>query len=254
VNFQDDDFASRMELATFKLFNRDSTATCFLVTPPRELGLDEKQVIIVTARHVFERMGGEQAILVLRTVHGDGSFTRRDFPVKIRNGVEPLWTHHPKMDVAVLPVALPDDILARPIDFDSLADEAALKSAGVHVGGEVLVLTYPMRNEANLAGFALARHASIASYPLMPIRLVDGFKLDFNTFAGDSGGPAFMSDPRHKEAGGNTPLVLGIVISQLREDEKTVLMNEERTVHVSMDLGNVVYAQFARETIQRLKK
>ncbi len=79
--------------------------------------------------------------------------------------------------------------------------------------------------------------------------------IDFTTFGGDSGGPVFIADPRHSGCEDDErPLVLGIVVSQLRHDEKLVIMNEERTVHHPMNLSTVVDAQFVRETIEQLRK
>ncbi len=121
------DYATRMTLATFKIFNKDSTATAFLVRPPGGLDIKDKQLVLVTARHVFERMTGEHAMLVLRKLDADGAFVRQDLELKIRDGSHPLWTQHATSDVAVLAVTLPDDVIARPIDFTSLADETALR-------------------------------------------------------------------------------------------------------------------------------
>jgi len=111
-----------------------------------------------------------------------------------------------------------------------------------------------MRIEANPAGFPVVRHGSIASFPLTPVQLFPTFEADFSTFAGDSGGPVIVCDPRSKTPAGQSPLVLGIVISEIREDEKMAMLNEERTVHVPMNLGNAVQARFVRETIEMLKR
>ncbi|NIP94596.1 MAG: hypothetical protein GWO24_14580, partial [Akkermansiaceae bacterium] len=67
---------------TFKLFNQDSTATCFLVHHAEKPG----DVYLVTAAHVLEKAKGEEAVLVLREAMDDGTWRRRDLPFKIRAG------------------------------------------------------------------------------------------------------------------------------------------------------------------------
>lgn len=247
---REDDFASQMVLATCKVFNKDSTATGFLVRPPAASAAAPGQVLLVTAGHVLEKSGGEEAILVLRSLAPDGSFKRRDFPIKIREGTRPLWLRHSEQDVAVLRFTPPDDALICPIEYDWLADEASLVAMKVHVGQELLVLGYPLRNESNAAGFPIARHGSIASYPLTPVKFSKTFRIDFNTFAGDSGGPVFIADERNPAA--VHPLVLGLVESQLRHDEKVTILNEESSLHFPLGISNIIQAQFIRETIDRL--
>ena len=83
---------------TFKLFNRDSTATCFLLHGEGE----PREVYLVTAAHVLEKATGEEAILVLRDARPDGTYVRRDVPFKIRKGDRSLWTKHGEEDVAAM--------------------------------------------------------------------------------------------------------------------------------------------------------
>ncbi len=250
-----EDYATRMLEATFKIYHKDSTATGFFVNPPAAAAIPEKHVLLVTAAHVFERMKGEQAIIVLRKPHPDGTFTRRDFEVKVREGEKPLWFKHPEQDIAVLAVKLPEDANVQPIEFESLADEAALKAARVHIGSDMLMLGFPMRVEANSAGFPIARRVSIASHPLFPIQPHKTFMADFTTFAGDSGGPLFLPDPSQKDRGEEArPLVVGIVLSQHFSDEKLTMVYEERMIHHPLNLSTVIHAQFVREAIEKYKK
>ncbi len=111
------------------------------------------------------------------------------------------------------------------------------------------MLSYPERFEANDAGFPVARNATIASYPLLPVARFDSFLTDFTAFGGDSGGPVFLAAD-----GDEAPPIIGISVSQFRHDEKLKMLNEERTVHHPLGIGKAMHAQFILDTIDRLKK
>ena len=68
-----DDYATRMLAATVKIYHKDSTAAGFLVIPPAGIDLPEKQVLLVTAGHVLERVKGDDVLLVLRKRQDDGT-------------------------------------------------------------------------------------------------------------------------------------------------------------------------------------
>ena len=108
----------------------------------------------------------------------------------------------------------------------------------MHICSSLFVLTFPQRVEANKAGFAVARSGIISSQPFLPIARHQTYLAEFTTFAGDSGGPTFVAD---KEG---HPLLIGIVIAQLRHDEKIKSAYEERTMHYPLGLGTVLHAQF----------
>jgi hypothetical protein len=126
----------------------------------------------------------------------------------------------------------------------ALADEARLTAAGLHICSSLFVLTYPQRMEANDAGFAVARQGIIASHPFLPIQRQRTFLADFNTFAGDSGGPVFVAGTD------GHPLLVGIVLGQFRHDERVKTEYEERTIHHPLGIGIVLHAQFVRDTIE----
>ena len=247
-----EDFATQTVNATYKLFNKNSTATGFLVRPPGDAA---KGVILVTAGHVFEKMAGETGIIVLRKPLADGTIKRRDFSFAIRAESKPLWKKHATEDVAVMRIDLPDDANVTPLPFESLATEEVLKEINLHITSPLHVLGFPARFEANAAGFPVARHASVASYPLTPITLHKTFIADFSTFSGDSGGPVFLPDARRKEAAENSPpLIVGMVLAQFRHDEKITMLYEERTIHYPLALATVLHARYVREAIELLSK
>lgn len=248
------DFATQMLDATYKLFNKDSTATGFFVRDPVAALQGRPRVILVTAGHVLEKMTSDTAIIVLRRPNDTGGYTREDISVPIRTRGKALWQTHPDHDVAVMRVKLPMDADVKPLPFDSLATEEAFGTAKLHIASPLFMMGFPTRFESNGAGFPVARHASIASFPLTPVKLQKTFLADFTTFGGDSGGPVFMPDPRRQDPENAPPLVVGLVLSQFRHDEKIQTLNEERTIHYPLGLSTVLDAPFIREAIERLPK
>ena len=92
-----------------------------------------------------------------------------------------------------------------------------MTAAGLHICSSIFVLTYPQRFEGNAAGYAVARQGIIASHPFLPVQTHHTYLADFTTFAGDSGGPVFVSG-----ADGH-PLLIGIVLAQFRHDERVTM-------------------------------
>jgi len=237
-------FATETLNATFKLFHKDSTATCFFV---RREGPDQT-LYLVTAAHVLDRIKDDTVIVVLRETRADGSYQRRDHTMAIRRDRKPLWLHHATEDVAVLPLTEPPPVPVGALRLAALADEARLTAAGLHICSSVFALTFPERFEANDAGFAVARQGIIASHPFRPIQAHHTFLADFTTFAGDSGGPVFVADSD------GHPLLVGMVLGQFRHDERVTMEYEERTIHHPLGLGIVLHAQFIRDTIEQAAK
>lgn len=238
------DFATNVMEATFKFFHPNSTATCFLVRrSPPDAGL-----FLVTAGHVMETTKGETAVLVLRTRRADGAYERRDHTIAIRRDNKPLWTRHAKQDVAVLRLAANLPVPAGAIPDSALADEGRLKAAGVHICSPLFVFTYPTRFEANGAGFPVARQGIFAGPPLLPVGSHPTFLADFTTFAGDSGGPVFIADAADR------PLVVGLVVAQYNNEEKSKTAFEERSVRHPLGLGKVLHAQYILETLDLAAK
>ena len=235
------DFATEMLEATFKLFHADSTGTCFLV----RRAAPDQGLYIVTAAHVLEHTKGDTAIVVLRERQADGSYQRRDHTITIRRDDKPLWVRHATEDTAVVRLAEPPPVPVSALALAAIADEAHLTAAGLHICSPLFVLTYPQRFEANDAGFAVARQSIIASHPFMPVHRYHTYLADFTTFAGDSGGPAFIAGPD------GHPLLIGMVLAEFRHDERVKMEYEERTIHHPLGLATVLHAQFVRDTIEQ---
>ena len=220
--------------ATFKLFNKDSTATCFLLR-------DGADVFLVTAGHTFEKANGETSLLVLREAGEGGAWKRQDKSIPIREGEKPLWTKHPQQDLAVMRVVLelPEDATL-PLD--------AVKADGFPAFGDpVMLLTYPARVEANGAGFPLARQAVVASYPAAPMEKDPVFVIDATAWDGDSGGPVFI------DAGKGKPQIVGLVTARINHVENIKSERETKKIETPLGLSKALAAPVILETIRLAK-
>ena len=222
--------AEAMMRATFKLFNKDSTATCFLLR-------DKDEVFLVSAAHTFEKASGETAIIVLREANGNDGQSRKDVEFNIRKGEKALWTRHPERDLAVIRVELE-------LPADAALPLSAVQGDGMPGFGDMaLLLTYPARVEANGAGFPLARQGVVASHPAAPVAEDPVFILDVTSWDGDSGGPVFQDD------GKGRPRILGLVIERINHVEEIKSQRETRKIETPMGLSKALHASLILETI-----
>ncbi|WP_437185172.1 S1 family peptidase [Planctomicrobium sp. SH668] len=236
-----DDFGNRILAATYKLFNPTSTATCILVKRDES----DPAVYVVTAQHVLEKANGDVAQLVLRREEDGQSYVRVDHPVTIRKDMQPLWTKHPQQDVASLKVTEPFPFPIEPLLLSDLADQVRLNEANPQVCDQLYLLSFPQRFEGNHVGFPVARAGIFSTPPLLDSDEFPTFIADYTTFAGDSGGPAFikLEDGR--------PLVVGLAIGQIWHGERFGSETMETNLRHAMGLGIVLHSRFLIEVIEQ---
>jgi hypothetical protein len=245
----DSDALSVLLAATFKLTNKESSGTCFLIEPPPASGWSNGVVIVVTAAHALEQEPGTECRIVMREKRGDGSFVRKEVPLPLQSGEKPLWSKHPDEDVAAVKLTLPSGVWCQALRLDQLARAEEFTQGKVRLGSDAWIFCFPVGLEANDAGFPVLRHGSIASLPLMPLSSNRTFLVDFNTFGGDSGAPVMLC-----ERGAVRPqgLIVGLVLGMHRETDKVSMPFEERTVHHPLALAIVAHAEIIRQTVEGL--
>jgi hypothetical protein len=244
----DDDLSMRLMRATFKLEQRQddglsTVGTGWLVRLP-----GDGRVAMVTAGHVFDRMKKPETMVHWRYQDGSGKWVREPQQVLIRDPFNgPAWLRHPERDIAVMMVNPPIQPRGHAIPFNELADDADLEAIGVRPGDEMLALGYPRGLSANEIGFPILRAGRVASYPLWPSREFPTFLMDFAVFAGNSGGPVYMSArgraaPELVDGGHRGEMVTGMLAQQ-------VVLTDER-----LEIGIVLHAAFVREALEELAR
>ena len=240
--------AERLLLATFKIFNPESTSTGFLVCDPSPTS-SRTNVLLVTAGHTFAKAQGDHIFLVCRVRDAQGAWQRCDHKILIRSSTNaPLWVCHATQDVAVLRCTLPPQAAFEALPLNALADAQALANRKVSLGTPLFFLGYPYRTEANSAAFPLLREGVVSGYPITPVKTYPTFFFSAHTFAGDSGAPVAL-----QAAGNEPPLVVGIVITRTQQNDHLSSPEWDVTFKRDMGLGAILHATYIRETIALLK-
>jgi hypothetical protein len=233
--------------ATVRLSNPKSTATGFVLSRPAKTG-DAVQFLLVTGAHVLEKAEGEEMSINHRRKGDDGEFAQAPTPLRIRREGKPLWTQHPKQDVAVIGIEPPAGIDVPRLGADILLTVDELKD--IEPGDLVRCVGFPHAPifEPSPAAFPTVRLGCIASFPLLPIEKHPTFLVDYNAFEGDSGGPVWLrkGDP----SGGKGALrIAGLVHGQHFLNQRFDFIYESGEFRKQLGLGIVVHAEAIRETI-----
>lgn len=249
------DIATALMRSTFKIQGTISAGTGFLVGKPMATDPQRAFYVLVTAAHVLDQIKEDTATLHFRERRGSG-FARLPVSIPIRSSGTPLWKKHPDVDVAAMFVQVPNVADVQLVSMSLLATDETLQKLEVHPGDELLVLGFPYGAEANEAGFPILRSGRIASYPLTPTKDVKSFLLDFNVFAGNSGGPVFMLHENRVYAGGThigvTQFIAGLVSQEQNVTERIKSLTEELIKTHKLSLGVVIHARFIEELVRSL--
>lgn len=221
--------------ATCRITHDGHSGTGFFVRRGREL-------LLVTAAHVFEESSAPECRLIVRERKGDASPVRRELPIRIRHDGKPLWKRHLVEDVAALPVELPEALDVSPLPLAQIIPGGKSGASRVRLGDEVWLPGYPAQLEANAAGWPVLRRGMIASHPLSPVATVPTLLVDIRSFGGDSGAPLFVLV-------GGVPYLAGVVVGLHRQTDRTVSPIEERTVHTPLGLAIAVQGELVAGVI-----
>ena len=220
----------------------NTSGTAFIVAVKDEL--DRTRHFVVTAAHVFDSFPEPECRLMLREKKDDGNYERRATSVKIRGDNKPLWTRHPDLDIAALPIELPEKVDVLPFSLDQIAEEKLAAEKKLRVGSEVWIPCFPAQLEANGAGWPITRKGTIASHPLAPLAAARTIMVDYSHFGGDSGAPIVAIVE-------NKPVVIALTFAMARQSDRTVTPFEERTVHMPLGIALAIQSPYIRETIEK---
>jgi S1-C subfamily serine protease len=252
---QDTDLATALMNSTVKIEAPGSMGTGFLLGQTLKDDPSRAAYVLVTAAHILADAKADIAVLHFRRKVGDG-FERLRVPVAIRAAGKALWVQHPTADVAAMRVKVPEAAYVTLAPMDLLATDDTLRQLAVGPGEQLLVLGFPFGAESSSAGFPILRSGRIASYPLLPMKEVKTYLMDFQVFPGNSGGPVFlMSTARQSASGigiGRFLSVVGLVSQQQEVVERIESLSEVTVRKHSLGLAVVVHAAFIRDTIDAL--
>ena len=238
-------------MATVRLMNPKSSATGFVLVRPKTKEEQTGRLALITAAHVLEKAEGDEITVGFRRQEADGGYSRLPVTLKVRDNGKPLWSKHPKHDVAAIEIESPQGVEPHRLTVEHLATAADLKT--VEPGELVHCLTYPHAPvfEPNQPGFPVIRLGCLASYPLFPIEKQPTFLVDYNAFEGDSGGPVIWK--RKDQAGGKATIkILGLVQGQHLFNQRYELPYESGEFRKLLGLGIVLNALAIHETISQL--
>lgn len=242
--------------STFKIAGQESIGTAFVIGRPVPGNNEKFFFVLVTAAHVLRDIKGDQASLFLRKKEGD-EFVKLPYLLQIRKDNQPLWKEHPKADVAVMYVSLPQEADVQLLPMSLLATDHEIEQFEIHPGDVLSCLGYPYGAEANEAGFPILRSGQIASYPLTPTTKIQTFLFDFRVFGGNSGGPVYFI-ASNRTYGSGTRLgerinfIAGLVSQEEVIEEEIRSLTETRRAKHPLSLAVVVHAALIREAIELL--
>lgn len=220
---------------------RHIIGTGFLIDDPTPDGAP--RTVLVTARHVFDRMPGEEVDVGYREQDKDGGWRYQPQSIHIRDADHDLFAHHPTRDVVAIAVKAPPEFAKAAIPLSWLAGADTFSKYDIGPGDEMMVLGYPQGLSADSAGFPILRSGRIAS-PIEPVKVSPTFLLDFRVFPGNSGGPVFISQAARQRPGADqaqeVQFIAGMLTQQVEQND------------VRLEIGIVTDAEFVRETIAEL--
>jgi S1-C subfamily serine protease len=234
-----------------------SLGTGFVMGRPFANQTGKAEYVLITAAHVLSEMAGDTVTLHLRRKIGDNSYVHVPIPVPIRTNGNKLWTKNPDVDVAVMYIRIPNDIVLPLMSTDLLADDDMLSKFQIHPGDELECLGYPLGSASNDVGFPILRSGKIASYPLLPTAATKTFLFDFRVFKGNSGGPVyFVANDRVYQGmahlGETIHFIIGLVSEETLVPQITTGLYEQEVHQLQLGLAVVVHSSLIKQTINML--
>ena len=222
--------------------------TVFILGMPLKSDPKRGAYTLVTAAHVLDDIGGNTAVVQMRTRTTEGSYRTFGYNLLIRNAGQSLYVKHATEDVAAMYIGMPDNVPLSILRTDYLADDARLTDIELHPGDEAFCLGFPLATSMP-GGFPILRTGRIASYPIIPAAKVKSIVFDLFLYPGNSGGPVYyIYDNRIMKGGTNIGRWQGILGLVIQQAKSTIPEFADKP----LNLGVIVPAYFIRETLKKL--
>jgi hypothetical protein len=246
----DAEFNAAMMDATIQIGGPSTSAgkeTCgsgFFIGGPTQQTPEPSEYTLVTAAHVFERIGGDHAQFAIR-LKRDDQIVRALVTVPIRKAGVRLYAKHPNADVSVMRVTLPGNNAHATASWPPLATDEVFARLRIHPGDEMSAVGYPLCRMANAQGYPFLRRGAVTTPIQVPGSVLTGFSLDVTTFEGNSGGPVYF-DYSDRVIGGVSNkgeahrYIAGVVSQRMYGSNEPLLM------------AGVVPAKFIAEAVKLL--
>ncbi len=170
---------------------KETCGSGFFIGGPSRQTPEASEYTLVTAAHVFERIGGDLARFAIR-LKQDGQIVRTVVTVPIRKSGIRLYAKHPNADISVMRVTLPNSNAHAMVNWPALATDDVFAKLGIHPGDEMFAVGYPLCRMANPQGYPMLRRGAVATSMHVPGAALTSFFLDVPTFEGSSGGPVYF--------------------------------------------------------------
>jgi len=259
--------APRLMNSTFRIEGtnaegKTATGTCFILTRPMRYNTNAGWNVLVTATHVLSDMAGDEARLFLRLAQSNGTYSKLETKIRIRDGGKPLWYRHPEVDVAAMILPLPQEFIGQHdwLPESLLAGDDRFREREITAGDELMCLGYPLGLESNPAGFPILRSGRIASFPVTPSTVAKSFLFDIPVYGGNSGGPVFF-DFRKRQIPGDESSnwvdavgIAGVISQDVSQVLKVEGYFETITRRDPLGLAVVIPAEFIKQAVDQLIK
>ncbi|MBC8277428.1 MAG: trypsin-like peptidase domain-containing protein [FCB group bacterium] len=234
--------------------NKPRTGTVFFTGVPSQSDSTTYYHVMITAAHVLDSIITPTATLYFRDTANDDKLFPYVF--QIRNGLEPIYTKHPEVDVAAMYMRIPIKTEVINIGISDFATNDFMTKFEIHPGDQLFCLGYPLGLSSNQYGYPILRSGFLASYPLTPMEEFKTFYFDFEVFPGNSGGPVYIAD-KNRIYGGTMHMgqlfgILGLVTSSIDLKEKISASFIEFQHIQPLMLANIINSSYILETISML--
>jgi hypothetical protein len=179
--------------STFRVTCNGYAATGFILLKPATTPGGKPLNFLISAGHFFRdcaSLGREMVSVNLRYPLTDdpSHWDVQEEAIRIASKGHPLWLKHPRADVGIIPIELPDGVVLKPLLAGMLADSGNLRR-DVYFNQSVFALGFPFATGlSGLIGFPMPRSGQVAQPS------IDGkaeIIVAFQFYPGDSGGPVY---------------------------------------------------------------